>query len=507
MTKFFVLLSLIGFLLIKPSLPTSAQLPNTWTQKNNFGGLARFGAASFSIGDKGYLGTGSTGANRKDFWEYNPTTDSWTQKANFGGTARMYATGFSISEKGYIACGEDGSYKNDLWEYSPVTNSWLQKADFPGAPRVGAVSFSIGAKGYLGIGLLVFGPPAIRINDFWEYDQATDVWTQKSNIGTYVRAFGVGFSIGNKGYIGTGNNGSTLTKDFWEYDPATDIWIRKADLGGAGRFQAVGISTNEYGYISLGDIGGGYTNDFWEYSPTVNTWTKKTDFGGPVCTLATGFSISNKVFVGTGYNAITSTKYNDFWEYTSTCNPIVITSEPGNQSITFGESASFNVIATGVISYQWQEDAGSGFVDIVDGGIYSNAKTATLSLSSPGVSMIGYKYRCILTENCLNTTATNGNATLILLDVSIKDINMDLFEIYPNPSKGILNIKVKTASKEAYNIEIYNNLGAIIWEQQNIIMDGNNNKSIALNSYPSGLYTIVLRTKTNSYLKKVLIAN
>ena len=31
---------------------------NTWTQKANFGGTERIGATGFSIGSKGYIGTG-----------------------------------------------------------------------------------------------------------------------------------------------------------------------------------------------------------------------------------------------------------------------------------------------------------------------------------------------------------------------------------------------------------------------------------------------------------------
>ena len=41
----------------------------------------------------------------KDFWEYDPAANTWTQKADFGGTARYGAVGFSIGSKGYIGTG------------------------------------------------------------------------------------------------------------------------------------------------------------------------------------------------------------------------------------------------------------------------------------------------------------------------------------------------------------------------------------------------------------------
>ena len=45
---------------------------------------------------------------KKDFWEYDPAANAWTQKADFGGTARYCAVGFSIGSKGYIGTGWDG---------------------------------------------------------------------------------------------------------------------------------------------------------------------------------------------------------------------------------------------------------------------------------------------------------------------------------------------------------------------------------------------------------------
>ncbi len=45
---------------------------NTWTKKADFDGVARIQAVGFSIGDKGYIGTGGRVGYEKDFWEYNP---------------------------------------------------------------------------------------------------------------------------------------------------------------------------------------------------------------------------------------------------------------------------------------------------------------------------------------------------------------------------------------------------------------------------------------------------
>src|SRR5262245_52844722 len=79
---------------------------------------------------------------------------------------------------------------------------WTQKADFPGGPREMMTGFSIGTKGYLGTGY----DGTTDFNDFWEYDPASNSWMPKASLPGMARRFAVSFSIGNKGYIGTGYN-------------------------------------------------------------------------------------------------------------------------------------------------------------------------------------------------------------------------------------------------------------------------------------------------------------
>ena len=221
---------------------------NLWTRKADFSGIGRNSATGFSIGSKGYVGTGHNGAFQKDFWEYDPADmsngldakgnpmGSWSQKADFGGGARNACGGFSIGKKGYIGTGNDGvTLLKDFWEYDPSDMSngldakgnpmgaWIQKAPLPPAApeRNHPVAFSIGTKGYIGTG--GSKPVGAPLADFWEWDQATNTWTQKPDHGGGAIRAGVGFSIGNRGYIGMGSPQSDKlnpTNNFWEYsDP------------------------------------------------------------------------------------------------------------------------------------------------------------------------------------------------------------------------------------------------------------------------------------------------
>ncbi|KAA9325989.1 Ig-like domain-containing protein [Adhaeribacter soli] len=295
---------------------------DTWTQKASFGGGSRQEAVSFSIGSKGYLGTGEFGFFKDDFWEYDPVTDTWSQKANFAGGLRKGAVGFSIGSKGYVGTGLDNSrnYKNDFWEYNPLTNTWTQKANFIGSARISAVGFSIGTKGYIGTGYAnVIGPS----NTFYEYNPATDTWLSRANVPGPARERAVGFSIGAKGYIGTGNSNSGARDDFWEYDPITNAWTMKADFAGGPIIEAVGFSIGSKGYLGTGFGSTGEKSFFYEYDPALDTWSQITDIGGDTRSGAVAFSIGAKGYVGIGSNS-TQGYARGFWEYTTDKTPEIV---------------------------------------------------------------------------------------------------------------------------------------------------------------------------------------
>ena len=290
-------------------------------------GTAMHHAASFSIGTKAYIGLGSdytddesTSYLYKDFWEWDQATNVWTRKADFPGNFTGSVVSFSIGTKGYIGTNnhsETNDYITEFWEFDPATNAWTQKASLPTTHiRYGDVGFSIGNKGYLGTGA---GNDGKDLKDFWEWDQATNIWTRKADFTGNSRYGAVGFSIGNKGYVGTGNDGKDL-KDFWEWDQLTNVWTRKADFGGVARSYAVGFSIGNKAYIGTG-IGGSFVyaiKDLWEWDQATNVWTRKTDFGGNARYNAIGFSIGNKGYIGTGNG---NGKYlKDFLEFDPTIN-------------------------------------------------------------------------------------------------------------------------------------------------------------------------------------------
>lgn len=221
---------------------------------------------------------------------------------------------------------------------------WTKQTNFGGTVRNNGIGFSIGTKGYLGTGYDL-SPYA---SDFWEWSQSTHIWTQKADFGGGGRSYAIGFSIFNKGYVGTGSTvGSLKNIDFWEYDPATNIWTQKADFAGVPRTDAVGFSINGKGYLGTGTNGASVVyNDLWEYNPVGNTWTQKTNFPGTARSAAVGFSIGSVGYIGLGADA-SMNALNDFWEFDPPTN--VWTSKTTFPDVGGPEAVGFSIGPKGYV--------------------------------------------------------------------------------------------------------------------------------------------------------------
>jgi len=250
----------------------------TWRQLADFPGVARYQATAFAVNGKGYVGTGYDGTNRlNDFYEFDPAGNngkgSWTKKQNFGGSARYGAVGLSIGSKGYIGTGYDGANKKDFWEYNPGSDSWTQKASLFGNKRIGAMSFTIGNVGYIVSGT----DNGINLTDNEAYDPNTDTWTtlrtltnntdEDYDYSRVARNNGVSFVVNGKGYVALGNTSTTNPIDCWEYNPDADTWTQKTDFTGSPRTYGVGFGLGNTGYVATGASGTTRLDDVWQLAP------------------------------------------------------------------------------------------------------------------------------------------------------------------------------------------------------------------------------------------------
>ena len=100
-------------------------------------------------------------------------------------------------------------------------------------------------------------------------------------------------------------------------------------------------------------------------------------------------------------------------------DPTKVNTEPVDQVICTDKVATFTVVAggTGPFSYRWEVSTNGGnppWGPVNNGGVYSGATTATLTITAPPVTMSGYRYRCIITgaAPCAAVTSLHRSLTV-----------------------------------------------------------------------------------------------
>jgi len=85
-----------------------------------------------------------------------------------------------------------------------------------------------------------------------------------------------------------------------------------------------------------------------------------------------------------------------------------ISLHPVNSTICDGGNTTFGITATGVgLTYQWQVNDGSGWINVNNTGIYTGAATDTLALMAATVAADGYQYRCVVSGSCVPAVTSN----------------------------------------------------------------------------------------------------
>lgn len=266
-----------------------------WMKRASYNGYARAYACSFTIGDKGYLCCGFRGYTKdyiNDLWEYDMASGVWTQCESMPVAGRKAGVGFAVNGKGYITTGsmKDGSssyFVDDTWEYDPATDTWTQKDNFAGGPRDGALAFSIGGYGYVGTG---YNDDTIgRMMDFYRFNPgaaAGEQWQVVTGFGGEKRRYGSAFVIDEVAYICCGENNGTNVVDFWKFDGTT--WTQLRDIANTdsdndydddyaiARNSAVAFAIDGYGYVATGTRSG-ITADYWKYNPERDLWYGDSD--------------------------------------------------------------------------------------------------------------------------------------------------------------------------------------------------------------------------------------
>jgi N-acetylneuraminic acid mutarotase len=305
----------------------------TWKLRQaipNTPGSGRWGAQSFSLNNKIYVGGGYIGGfvSRSDFWEYDPQADTWTRKANIPGALnRTGGIAFSANGKGYIGLGSSyyntfqSTFLSDLWQYDATADTWTQMAPLPDSARHHAACFTVADRTYVVGGTT--GYPYLISNDVWEYDATANAWTARTPYPAVHIENAMAFTIGTDGYVvggfvkqaGTTGNGSADSATY-QYNTSTHTWTRKADYCNR-RMGGVGFSLNNIGYVGFGtatiDSTTWYYEEFCKYDPAKNSWSSSTSFPNIARAYSIAAVANGKAYAGAGFIYQSGEEYKNDW--------------------------------------------------------------------------------------------------------------------------------------------------------------------------------------------------
>lgn len=360
----------------------------------------------------------------------------WIHRADMAGNGRHRGTGCSIGNKGYMGLGHyNGTGVNivlkDWWEYDPATNAWSQKADYIGgtsAGNYGVLTLGIGEYAYITGG--AFGDLNLH-----RYDPKNNIWT---TVGPTPDAFSnmEGFVVDGKGYAVRGNA-------LHEFDPATNTWSLKNPPPFGSSIWNGAFSADGKGYIR--NFGG-----FYEYKPSTDQWITRASFPGLATSASMNFTQKGKLYVVCGYGGGLSNVTKEVWEFDPFLNTWTQLDDFPGTARRFGSSFSISDR-----SYCGTGTNGTNFGDFweFDADLY----------------------------------------------LSTDYLEIENVSIYPTPATDFVNITLK--GYDQFNVKIIDAMGAVVRQEET----NSGNIRIERNNLPSGIFYASIAVKGHYLGTKKLI--
>ncbi len=178
--------------------------------------------------------------------------------------------------------------------------------------------------------------------------------------------------------------------------------------------------------------------------------------------------------------------------------PNLITASPQPDTVVAGTDAKFFVNSPTIgVLYQWQENPGTGFVNLANVWPYSGVTTDTLTIHNTSIHLDATHYRCIASDDIHCTDTSTGALLTVRAGVGVDELGVGSFAIFPNPTIGILNI----TGNNLKTVTIYDMTGRIVKEHPG---SNSNKTSINLSPLPPGIYMVtVIDISGNKTIQKI----
>ncbi|MBC7488288.1 MAG: PQQ-dependent sugar dehydrogenase [Cytophagaceae bacterium] len=161
--------------------------------------------------------------------------------------------------------------------------------------------------------------------------------------------------------------------------------------------------------------------------------------------------------------------------YSTSFAPPSISDQPDDATVSTGDPASFNVVAygSGALTYQWYKN----------GEVITGANQLSYSISQAGSSDQGTY--SVLVSSIYGSILSDVGMLIVNNATAVTDpIKNNVFNVFPNPSSGKVNIALNTNTNDFIEVSIRNGQGEELSKQQIPVAGA----EVDLSSYPNGLY-------------------
>ncbi len=237
---------------------------DAWTDLGEVPFGRRVHAAAQVVGDKVYVGLGFSGgiyntANyRRDWWCYTPATHSWQQLDSFPNDNTDACAIYHIDGKIYTCHGFGTyGYSRQIAQYDIASNKWTLYADnYKRAPSViSPIGAQVGDRCFLGSG---WNADKLNIRQWYEFDPATDSWHERKKLpagrvlsATTTSQQGI-YVLGGRHFGGSLTTGEVYD-EVLEYNIESNEWLLRGHLPGGARENAVAFTIGNKHFVGLGN--------------------------------------------------------------------------------------------------------------------------------------------------------------------------------------------------------------------------------------------------------------
>lgn len=179
-------------------------------------------------------------------------------------------------------------------------------------------------------------------------------------------------------------------------------------------------------------------------------------------------------------------------------NNTKIVFQPQNQNVIAGSSTQFGVSASGTgLSYQWQQDGGTGFTNLSNAGVYSGVNTDTLTISNVSVSQNNFHYRCFVSSAGLCADTSNDAVLSVITSVGQTEKHENV-EVYPNPATDAVTLRSSSSGK-SLQFTITDVVGHVLLKG----VLGAPEQHLSLSTLSKGIYYLRIQGKQTKVIKLI----